>query len=135
LDNGQHRTNFGGGDKGELTGTLTWHGCRVTLFLSLPAALRRAGPVPHLGSTVELTLVVGSGGEPVLRVWGRKSWPCHSYALRWHRCRGDTHTRSLVATCGSQENWPLCHESGEAGPIPHQPQHSGEWDLHLIWAT
>lgn len=69
LDNGQHRANTGGGgNAGELILPLTWHGCKVTPFPSPPAALGRAGLVPHLGSTVELTLVVGNRVEPTQRV-------------------------------------------------------------------
>ena len=45
--------------------------------LSLPSpavALERAGPVYHLGSTVELALVVGVWGEPA---WGREYGRAH----------------------------------------------------------
>lgn len=40
-----------------------------------------------------------------------------------------------LAICGIQESWRGGPNSEKASPALYQLQHTGEWSLHLVWAS
>jgi hypothetical protein len=105
------------------------------------AALGRAGPLPCLGSTVELALGFGGGRGGDCRCAGPKglstgelalSLVCWTVARTRERC-----PPSLLCPSASMagRRAVLGLESGRTGPVPHLLQASGERDLHLTWAA
>lgn len=94
----------------------------VLVYSSLVTALWRMGPIPRLGSTVELALL--------MEVW--MSWPHPSSAM------------GGVSKEGSPAFPPLPVGNGLSGPevrrasVPHPSprlQYSGESSLYLTWAA
>lgn len=59
----------------------------------MTAALGKASPKPHQGSTVPGVCVCGGGrimGKLDLRVWVKENWSHHLSAVRWYVCRDNT---------------------------------------------